>query len=67
MDGVRKLLPMIAYPLGLAFSNGIRDAKNSTSQTVAVDDKRAPILINQQQNCCWLVTIHSKVGQILPD
>ncbi|MEH1792067.1 MULTISPECIES: hypothetical protein [unclassified Nostoc] len=42
-------------------------AKNSTSQTVPVGDRRALIPIKQPQNCCCLVTIQQIFVQILPE
>ncbi|WP_335168026.1 hypothetical protein [Nostoc sp.] len=45
----------------------IRDAKNSTPQTVPLGNGRALIKIKQPQNCCWLVTIQKIVVQIVPE
>ncbi|MEH2160756.1 MAG: hypothetical protein V7K38_06835 [Nostoc sp.] len=45
----------------------MRDTKNSTPQISHFGNKKALIKINQQQFCCWLVTIELIVGQILPD
>lgn len=46
---------------------GMQYAKNSTSQTVPLGDRRALIPIKQPQNCCCLVTIQQIFVQILPE